>query len=375
MGQASASAGTWSDDERQAEFNHRLWLAVASSLVLHLVVLAVAAFVRLPQHSERPLASMEVSLASLQTTPIKEVEPSKSPSKAVAPPRAKAVTPPKSPPKVAEPPPQAKVVTPPASPPKVVELPPQVAAVTPPPSPPKNVEPPPPAQPVKVAPATQSEPMKAPAHDIMKSLELPPDAPKFGDFSPPPKAAKKQFKLPDVPVVSEAQPTTSKAPDVTPQPLLSEDFNKEVEDDLQTIKKIDLPKAAPPAQPAMPKPAPQVEAKAPSVKAVDATLKISGMAPGANAYLGRVRQRISSAWTAPPVDISGHEYVVIVQFRLHRDGSVTKVEIEQSSGNEYYDLAGKRAVLSAKPLPAFPPELTEPHFDAHFTFRVGDSQG
>jgi hypothetical protein len=51
------------------------------------------------------------------------------------------------------------------------------------------------------------------------------------------------------------------------------------------------------------------------------------------------------------------------------------VVIEQSSGNEYYDLAGKRAVLSAIPLPAFPAELTDSYFDAHFTFMVGEQQG
>jgi TonB family protein len=124
-----------------------------------------------------------------------------------------------------------------------------------------------------------------------------------------------------------------------------------------------------------PKPAPQIEAKVPSVKAVDTTLKVPGMAPGSNAYLGRVRQRISSFWNAPPVDVTGQTYVVVVQFRLHRNGSVTGVTIERSSGNEYYDLAGKRAVLSAIPLPMFPPELTESYFDAHFTFTVGEAQG
>lgn len=336
MGQASASAGIWSDDERQAEFNRRLWLAVASSLVLHLGVLAVVAVVRLPQHSERPLASIEVSLAALPTPPIQEVNQ------------------PKSQPKAVKPPPPAKVASLPKSQPKVLE-------------------PPPPAPPVKEVPAASPSPVKAPAHDIMKSLELPPDAPKLGDFSPPTKVVKKQFKLPDVPVVPETQSTAKKISDLKQQPLLTEDLNKELEEELQNIKKVDLPKAPPPV--AMPKPVPQVEAKAPSVKAVDAALKISGMAPGSNAYLGRVRQRISSFWTAPPVDVSGQAYVVIVQFRLHRDGKVTKVEIERSSGNEYYDLAGKRAVLNADPLPAFPPELTESHFDAHFTFTVGDSQG
>ena len=138
------------------------------------------------------------------------------------------------------------------------------------------------------------------------------------------------------------------------------------------MKKIEFPKQV--QGEVLPKPSPQVEAKAPSVKAVDTTLKVQGRAPGSNAYLGRVRQRISSYWSAPPVDVTGQTYVVIVQFRLHRNGSVTGVAIERSSGNEYYDLGGKRAVLRAIPLPVFPPELTESYFDAHFTFTVGESQ-
>jgi len=208
--------------------------------------------------------------------------------------------------------------------------------------------------------------------DVMKGISLPANAPKFGDFSPTEKPKKQQIKLPDVPVVTEATERI-KSPEAKPQPSLTEDLNKELDEEFKRIKKFELPKAAP-ADIAQ-KPAPHVEAKAPSIKAVDTTLKVPGMAPGSNAYLGRVRQRISSFWNAPPVDAAGQGYMVIVQFRLHRNGSVTGVAIERSSGNEYYDLAGKRAVLSATPLPVFPPELTEAYFDAHFTFAVGESQG
>jgi TonB family protein len=207
----------------------------------------------------------------------------------------------------------------------------------------------------------------------MKDVVLPPNAPAFGDFSPAEKPKKSQFKLPEVPVVSEIKEPVKRLPESTPQPSLTEDLNKELDEEFKKIKKIELPKSAPAES--SPKPVPRVEAKAPSVKAVDTTLKVPGMAPGSNAYLGRVRQRISSFWNAPPVDVAAQAYVVIVQFRLHRNGTVTGVTIEQSSGNEYYDLAGKRAVLNAVPLPVFPSELTEPYFDAHFTFTVGESQG
>lgn len=316
MAQATGSVDVWLYDERQTDLSRRLWRAVAISLAVHVGVLAVVAWVRLPKHVERPLASIEISLATMPAAPVKTAEPQKNQ-------------------------------------PQAVEAP---APVPPPPT----------------APA----PVKAPSNnvmsDVMKGIELPPDAPKFGDFSPTEKPKKSQFKLPDVPVVTETKEPVKK-PEAKRQPSLTEDLNKELDEEFKKIKKIELPKAAP--ADTMPKPAPQIEAKAPSLKAVDSTLKIPGMAPGSNAYLGRVRQRISSFWNAPPVDASGHGYVVIVQFRLHRNGSVTGVAIEQSSGNEYYDLAGKRAVLSATPLPVFPPELTEPYFDAHFTFTVGESQG
>ncbi len=311
----SASADFWLDIERQKDFTGRFWRAVAISVVVHLGVLALVAWVRLPKHGERPLASIEISLASAPA----QLE------KVVAPP-----PPPPSPPASAPP---VKSVTAPAPP----------------------------------------KPVKAPAKDVMKDVVVPPNAPAFGDFSPAEKPKKIQFKLPDVPVVSEAKEPIARVPESKPQPSLAEDLNKELDEEFKKIKRVELPKAAS-AEPS-PKPVPHVEAKAPSVKAMDTTLKVPGMAPGSNAYLGRVRQRISSFWNAPPVDVAMQAYVVIVQFRLHRNGSVTGVTIEQSSGNEYYDLAGKRAVLTAVPLPPFPSELTEAYFDAHFTFTVGDSQG
>jgi TonB family protein len=319
MVQASASAELWLDDEWQADLTRRLGRAVAISFAVHLGVLLVVTLVRLPQHGERPLASIEITLASV-------------------PPPLRAIEPQKSQPKAPDQPKLAPLV-------KMAPVP---------------------------APVAPTKPSNDIMRDVMKGIELPPDAPKFGDFSPTEKPKKTQMKLPEVPVASETKEPREKLPDLKQRPSLTEDVNKELDEELKKIRKIELPKVAPAEVSS--KPIPQVEAKAPSVKAVDATLKVPGMAPGSNAYLGRVRQRISSFWSAPPVDVTGQTYVVIVQFRLHRNGSVTGVRIERSSGNEYYDLAGKRAVLSAIPLPMFPPELTEPYFDAHFTFTVGESQ-
>lgn len=103
-------------------------------------------------------------------------------------------------------------------------------------------------------------------------------------------------------------------------------------------------------------------------------MRVAGV-PGSNQYWARVQARIRGFWTAPPADISGKALTVIVKFRLERDGRVSKVTVEKSSGNDYYDMAATRAVQSAVPLPPFPPDMTDSYFDAYFTFAVGEAAG
>lgn len=363
--QAWTSAGMISDDEWQAKLARRLSRALFVSLVLHIGILAIVAWIRLPRHGERPLASVEISLASLPAAQVKTLEPQKSQpiSKEKELERPKPVPQHKS---VDSPKPVERTTT--IAPPKAAPIP------KPAPVPPSSVSSPPVSPPV-----TRSKSSNDMMSEIMKGIELPPDAPKRGDISPEEKPrATAAMKLPDVPVVSDTKDLTGKPVTQRSSSSLTEDLAKDLDEELKKINKLEVPKAVAsvdvPSKPAS-QPAPQVEAKVPSVKAVDTTLKVPGMAPGSNAYLALVRQRISNSWNAPPLDLTNQAYVVIVQFRLHRDGKVTGVSIEQSSGNEYYDLAGKRAVLSANPLPVFPAEISDSYFDAHFTFTVGEPQG
>ncbi len=364
-------------DEWQATLARRLGRAVFVSLVLHVGILAMLTWVRLPRHGERPLTSIEISLASLPTLPAKVVEPEKNrPVKnEVERPKAAEKPKPVEQSKRVEPPKPIEQLKP-VEQPRVVEQSKLLEQS-------HQVEQPKPAPPVNVPPAPPPVPSAKQSNDIMrdvlKDIELPPNAPKLGEISPedtPRKAP--AIKLPSVPVVAETKESAGKQA-VTPlSPSLTEESAQELDEELTKIKRLELPKEIPPPTPPAEtpvKPVPQVAAKVPSSKAVDTTLKVPGMAPGSNAYLALVRQRISRFWSAPPLDVTNQVYVVIVQFRLHRNGTVTGVAIEQSSGNEYYDLAGKRAVLSAIPLPSFPHEITDAYFDAHFTFTVGESQG
>ena len=92
--------------------------------------------------------------------------------------------------------------------------------------------------------------------------------------------------------------------------------------------------------------------------------------PGSTAYLALVQQRIRHVWKAPALDFTNRTYATVVKFRLHKNGSVSLVNIEQSSGNESYDAAGKQAVLNAGPLPGFPPDLPHAYVDAHITLTA-----
>ncbi len=280
--QAWASAGMVSDDERQATLTRRLGFAVVVSLVLHIGILAMVAWVRLPRHGERPPTSIEISLASLPTLPEKSVEPPKSQpiKKEVQPPKLIQQTKPIE---------QSK----PIERPKPIEHAKSIESL-------KPIEQPKPAPPVKAAiaslpPATAVPvPPVVPAkssndlmRDIMKDIELPPDAPKRGDISPEDKPRKSPvIKLPNVPVLTETKEPTQKRLVASAQSSsLTEDVAKELDEELKKIKKIEVPKAVPPVEVPL-KTCSSSRSKGPEApKVVDTTLKVPGMAQGSNAYL------------------------------------------------------------------------------------------
>ena len=311
--QASVLSGSWFDQDDQTRLSARLKRTLVLSLVLHVVVLLVAAGLRLPQQGERPMTSVEVSLVSLptserQTESAKPVESAK-------------VSDPKP-----APAPLVKAVAPSAAP-------------------------------------SAAPPIGEKRRDMLQDLQLPPDAPKFGDLSPATK--------------SVAQP--QQAAKIPQRSTVSEDLNRELEEELKKIKqfqpaaKLEIPKEVKPSEASV-KPAPQQEVKVPAAKTPETTLRISGTA-GSNPYWARVQSIISSQWEPPPVDMAGQTYTMIVKFRLQRDGTIKDVVVQQSSGNAYFDMAGQRAVLRPRVLPMFPAEMADSYKDVEMVFRVGESVG
>ena len=325
--QASVHSSLWFEADRSG-LSSRLKRTLVLSLVLHMVILLVAVGLRLPQQGERPLTSVEVSLVSLPT-PARQAEP-------VKPVELKKVS-------DSKPAPVVKSVIPSPTP-------------------------------------SAAPPIGERRRDILRDLQLPPDAPKFGDLSPAtksvgqPQHAAKAFDIPRVPDVT--QDPVTKSPH---RSTVSDDLNRELEEELKKIKqiqpaaKLDIPKEVKPSEVTV-KPMPQQEVKIPAVKTPETTLKISGTA-GSNPYWARVQSIISSQWEPPPIDMAGQTYSMVVKFRLQRDGTIKDVIVQQSSGNAYFDMAGQRAVLRPRALPVFPADMTDSYKDVEMIFRVGEQVG
>jgi len=316
--QASLLPGMGFDRDDQSRLSARLKRTLALSLIVHVVVLLVVAGLRLPQQGERPLTSVEVSLVSLPT-PVRQAE---------------SVTP--------VPVPLVKATTSSAAP---------------------SVPP----------PAGEKR------RDMLRDLQLPPDAPKFGDLSPATKLTgqpQQAAKVLDIPRAPDAQDPIAKAPQ---RSSVSEDLNRELEEELKKIKqfqpaaKLDIPKEVKPSEASV-KPVPQQELKAPAAKTLDTKLKVSG-ADGSSPYWARVQSIISKYWAPPPVGAPGQTYTVIIEFRLQRDGVIKSVMVKQSSGDFYVDAAGERAVRDSKVLPVFPAEMADSYKDVEMVFRVGELVG
>jgi TonB family protein len=217
--------------------------------------------------------------------------------------------------------------------------------------------------------------------DVLRGIALPSEVPKLGQVNPIPAGTPKETRSQthtDVQKMlnnlSVPESTSTATEHTTPQPAritpprasMSEEVNRQ----LQKLEQMPPPKVE--ASKATTMPQSHVASNPPAARTPVTTLQASGVAMG-NPYLALVQRRISAQWTAPPVDMTGQPLQVIVKFRLDKSGRLSDVVVERTSGNEYYDLAARRAVLSANPLPSFPPDMSQLFLDAHFSFAVGES--
>jgi len=86
-------------------------------------------------------------------------------------------------------------------------------------------------------------------------------------------------------------------------------------------------------------------------------------------YVAAMRARISANWlltTISPNIVSAPR--VYLTFEIRRDGSVTDVQLTQSSGIPEVDRSALRAILASDPLPSLPPDYAGGSVSAQFYF-------
>ncbi len=88
-------------------------------------------------------------------------------------------------------------------------------------------------------------------------------------------------------------------------------------------------------------------------------------------FLSAIERRVSENWYSA-VSQGTKGLTCVVFFRLNRDGSVSDVRVEKSSGNGYFDRSAQRAVKSAAPFPPLPGAFADPFLGVHFTFVQKD---
>ena len=68
-------------------------------------------------------------------------------------------------------------------------------------------------------------------------------------------------------------------------------------------------------------------------------------------YIDQLLSSIDSKWVRPPL---GDGVRAIISFRIERDGSLTDLQVAESSGYNSFDLAALRAIQNASPFPPLP---------------------
>lgn len=88
-------------------------------------------------------------------------------------------------------------------------------------------------------------------------------------------------------------------------------------------------------------------------------------------YLNLLRYRVRENWY-PPYQETGEQssISVVVGFRVERNGSISQINVENSSGKFLFDQAAVRAVSTAGPLPPLPDEYAKEALTVHIEFEA-----
>ncbi len=194
--------------------------------------------------------------------------------------------------------------------------------------------------------------------DYYEVIVVPPQV--LGIEEPPPPPPPEPEPPPPEPPPPEPEP----APETVPEdvPVLVEEQKKKPEK-----KPPPEPKPQPPPPPAVEPPPKRVGSPFgnPLGSTNQATLGVEDPNFTYGYYLDRVVAAISANWRRPPMG----SLEAKLHFRIQRDGTITRLRVVTSSGQEAYDAAALRAVEASSPLPPLPKGYTEDDLGIYLIVR------
>lgn len=88
-------------------------------------------------------------------------------------------------------------------------------------------------------------------------------------------------------------------------------------------------------------------------------------------YMKVVSAKVTDGWSARALE--GRQPVAV--FEIGRNGQVSNLSIEKSSGNPFYDQAALRAIIGANPFPPLPEDYKQPFLRVHMGFNFDRERG
>ncbi len=212
----------------------------------------------------------------------------------------------------------------------------------------------------KIQPDQKSFTPKILAPPLLKIPESPEQIPAM---PPPPKMMDTVKKLMESLKSTTRTPTPKPVPlpRTKPSPKASPSIKPPPSEIGQRIAKLSIPEVAPVES--IKQRLDQMHVQSLS----DTNTSVSQPSPGQNRYIAIIKAAINKHWKNPDVPINNKK--VIITFHVEKSGEISRVHVEQSSGNSYYDSAILGAIHKAK-LPKFPSDLQKSFLTIKFLFTM-----
>ncbi|PIE55698.1 MAG: hypothetical protein CSA34_07960 [Desulfobulbus propionicus] len=89
-------------------------------------------------------------------------------------------------------------------------------------------------------------------------------------------------------------------------------------------------------------------------------------------YLASLHQRVRSFWVLPEMRAWDNQLKAVVVLRLGPDGNLLGMQMEQRSGDRYFDEFVEKTIALATPMPPFPRLLRRSSLEVGLVFRPGE---